>query len=59
MVTELMGGGDVEGLIEKAPDHKLPLEQALRDRRAGLPRAWSSPTARASSTATSSPATSG
>ncbi|MCI0867962.1 MAG: serine/threonine protein kinase, partial [Chloroflexi bacterium] len=30
MVTELMGGGDVEGLIEKAPDHRLPLEQAIK-----------------------------
>jgi serine/threonine protein kinase len=30
MVTELMGGGDVEGAIEKAEGHKLPLEQALR-----------------------------
>ena len=30
MVTELMGGGDIEGVIEKAPDGKLPLEQALR-----------------------------
>ena len=29
MVTELMGGGDVEGLIEKAPDHRFPLEQAI------------------------------
>ena len=29
MVTELMGGGDVEGLIENATDHRLPLEQAL------------------------------
>ena len=29
MVTELMGGGDVEGLIESAPDHRLPLEQAI------------------------------
>ena len=29
MVTELMDGGDVEGLIEKAPDNKLELEQAL------------------------------
>ncbi len=28
MVTELMGGGDVEGLIEKAGGH-LPLEQAI------------------------------
>ena len=29
MVTELMGGGDVEGLIEDATDHCLPLEQAI------------------------------
>ena len=29
MVTELMGGGDVEGIIENAPDHRLPLEQAI------------------------------
>jgi tetratricopeptide (TPR) repeat protein len=29
MVTELMGGGDVEGLIEKAEDHRLSLEQAI------------------------------
>jgi Protein kinase domain len=29
MVTELMGGGDVEGAIEQAPEHKLPLPQAL------------------------------
>ena len=29
MVTELMGGGDVEGAIEDAPDHRLPLEQAI------------------------------
>jgi hypothetical protein len=30
MVTELMGGGDVEGAIEDAPDHRLPLEQAVK-----------------------------
>jgi tetratricopeptide (TPR) repeat protein len=30
MVTELMGGGDVEGLLEKAEGHPLPLEHALR-----------------------------
>jgi hypothetical protein len=30
MVTELMQGGDVEGLIEKAPEHKLSLAQALQ-----------------------------
>ena len=30
MVTELMGGGDVEGVIENAEDHRLPLEQAIK-----------------------------
>ena len=29
MVTELMGGGDVEGLIDDAEGHRLPLEQAV------------------------------
>ena len=29
MVTELMGGGDVEGVIEEDTDHRLPLEQAI------------------------------
>ncbi|MFQ6028743.1 MAG: serine/threonine-protein kinase PknK, partial [Dehalococcoidia bacterium] len=29
MVTELMGGGDVEGVVEDAPEHRLPLEQAI------------------------------
>ena len=29
MVTELMGGGDVEGLIEDAEGHRLPLAQAV------------------------------
>ena len=29
MVTELMGGGDVEGLIKDADGHRLPLEQAI------------------------------
>ena len=29
MVTELMGGGDVEGLVEEAPDHRIPLERAM------------------------------
>jgi tetratricopeptide (TPR) repeat protein len=29
IVAELMAGGDVEGLMEKAPQHRLPLEQAL------------------------------
>ena len=30
MVTELMGGGDVEGLIENVTDHRLPLEKAIK-----------------------------
>ena len=30
MVTELMGGGDVEGVIEDAENHRLPLEQAIK-----------------------------
>jgi hypothetical protein len=30
MVTELMGGGDVEGLIEDAPGNVLPLDQAVK-----------------------------
>ena len=29
MVTELMGGGDVEGLVEKAHDHRIPLGQTI------------------------------
>ncbi len=29
LVTELMGGGDVEGIIEDATDHRLPPEQAI------------------------------
>jgi len=29
IVTELMEGGDVEGLIEQAPDHRLPLARTL------------------------------
>jgi serine/threonine protein kinase len=29
IVLPIMSGGDVEGLIKKAPDHKLPLEQAI------------------------------
>src|SRR5207249_2110711 len=30
IVTELMGGGDVEGLIEQAAEHRLPLERVLQ-----------------------------
>ena len=29
MVTELMGGGDVEGVIEDAPDNRIPLDQCV------------------------------
>jgi len=29
LVSQLMGGGDVEGLIERAEGHRLPIEQAL------------------------------
>ena len=29
MVAELMGGGDVEALIEEAPENRIPLERAL------------------------------
>ena len=51
LVTQLMGGGDVEGLIEKAADHRVPLEQ-----RYGSPtkcaRRWSTPMRRASSIVT-------
>jgi hypothetical protein len=30
MVLPLMPGGDVEGVIEKAQDHRMPLEQAIQ-----------------------------
>lgn len=29
IIIPVMGGGDVEALIEKAPDHKLPLDQVI------------------------------
>jgi hypothetical protein len=29
MVTELMGGGDVEGLIEKSPEHRPSIERSI------------------------------
>ena len=29
MITELMPGGDVEGLIETEPNHRIPLEQTI------------------------------
>ena len=59
MVLPLLPGGDVEGLIEKAEDHRLPLEQALQIGDRDLPGPGVRPRARASSTATSSRATSG
>ena len=30
LVLPVMSGGDVEGLIERAPEHRLPVEQALK-----------------------------
>ncbi|RIK37526.1 MAG: hypothetical protein DCC58_17865 [Chloroflexi bacterium] len=30
LVSELMGGGDVEGLLAASPDHRLPLADTLR-----------------------------
>lgn len=39
MVTELMNCVDVEGSIEKATDHRLPLEQAIRK---AVFQAWAS-----------------
>ncbi|MDQ3548144.1 MAG: protein kinase, partial [Chloroflexota bacterium] len=30
LVSELLGGGDLEALLARAPDHRLPLDQALR-----------------------------
>ncbi len=30
LVSQLMGGGDVEGLIEDAPGNRVPLEQAIQ-----------------------------
>ena len=29
IVSEVLGGGDVEGLIQKASDHRLPMEQVI------------------------------
>ncbi len=29
LVTELMGGGDIEALLEQAVDHRLPIERAV------------------------------
>jgi serine/threonine protein kinase len=30
MVLPLMGGGDVEGLVKKAPERRIPLEKAIQ-----------------------------
>ena len=58
LVLPLLPGGDVEGLIEKA--RTTGCRSSRRSRSPSRPvRAWSSPTPRASSTATSSRATSG
>ena len=58
IVIPLMPGGDVEGLIEKAPDHRLPSIKPLKSPSLSA-RGWSLPTAKGSSTGTSSPAMSG
>ena len=34
MVTELMGGGDVEGLVEGSPENRVPIEQCMEIARA-------------------------
>ena len=34
MVTELMGGGDVEGLVEDSPENRVPMEQTMEIARA-------------------------
>ena len=34
MVTELMGGGDVGGLVEDSPENRVPMEQAMEISRA-------------------------
>ena len=51
MVTELMGGGDVEGLIEDAPNHLIALERAVEIAQETC-RVWCLLTAGASSTGT-------
>ncbi len=38
MVSQLMPGGDVEGLIEQAPEHRLPLEDVPAHRQRGVCR---------------------
>ena len=30
LVLPVLAGGDVEGVIEKAPEHKLPIERAVK-----------------------------
>ena len=34
MVTELMGGGDVEGMVEDSPENRVPMEQTMEIARA-------------------------
>ena len=53
MVTELMGGGGVEGLIEDATDHRLVYRWSTQSTSPKKPAVdWSSPTLEASSIAT-------
>ena len=58
LILPVLPGGDVEGVIEDAPDHKLSIEQAVKIATETC-RAWSSVTPRASSTAISSRGTCG
>ena len=43
IVTDIMDGGDVEGVIEDADDHRLNLERAVNIARETC-RGWRSPT---------------
>ena len=52
MVTELMGGGDVEEVIEDAEDHRMPMEQAIKIGQETCLGTLGSPVPEVSSTAT-------
>lgn len=58
MVTELMGGGDVDGLLEQTEGRRVPIEQAVEIAK-GLPVGSISPTRGSLCTGTSSRGTSG
>ena len=58
VVIPLMSGGDVEGLIKKAQDHKLPIDQAVEISKS-VCKGLGLPMPKASSTGTSSRGTCG